>query len=76
MSCCKSLEGPPLLKIVRPMSDANLRGLRYSAVLDRASGLRTPRRCSTEAQSCMMFRDDVPNGATGEMSLEGGARGQ
>lgn len=69
MSCCKGLEGPPLLKIVRPMSDANLRGLRYSAVLNCASGLRTPRRCFTKAQSCMMFRDDVPNGATGEMSL-------
>lgn len=67
MSCCNGLEGP-LLKIVRPMSDANLRGLRYSAVLDRASGLRTPRRYSAEAQSCMILRDNVPSGATGGMS--------
>lgn len=60
-SCCSGLVGP-LLKIVRWTSDANLRGLRYAAVLDRASGLRTPRRSSGKAQSYTIFRNDVPNG--------------
>lgn len=52
MSCCSGCDGP-LLKMVLVMSDANLRGLRYSAVLDRASGLRTPRRCSAKSEKAV-----------------------
>lgn len=74
MSCCSGLEGP-LLKIVRLMSDATLRGLKYPAVLNHASGLKTPGRCSAKAQSCMIFRDKISNSATGGMSC-GGAHGQ
>lgn len=52
VSCCSGLDGP-LLKMVRVTNDANLRGLRYSAVLDRASGLRTPRRYSSRSQKAV-----------------------
>lgn len=52
---CSGLDGP-LLKIVRVMSDANLRGLRYPAVLDRASGLRTPRRHTAKSQKLRDFQ--------------------
>lgn len=54
-SSCDGLDGPPL-KIVRVTNDANLRGLRYSAVLDRAPGLSTPRRCSAKSQKLYEFQ--------------------
>jgi hypothetical protein len=66
VSCCSGVE-VRMLKIVRPMSEANLRGLRYSAVLDGASGLITPRRYSTRAKICIIIRSDALGRATGGM---------